>query len=161
MFYRGNMSLHGRGHLARSSALSLVPAMARGCALLIAIAPFTMEAHQRRVVDLGSPFTLKVAEQVALRGTTLVIGFERVLSDSRCPEGVQCITAGDVAVSLWVQEPGRKKTKLELRAGESPSATFHRRVIRLLDVQPRPGENRKLSPRDYLVRLRVDDVQRG
>ena len=141
--------------------MSLAPAMARGCALLIAIAPVTMEAHQRREVDPGSPFTLKVAEQVALRGTTLVIGFERILSDSRCPEGVQCITAGDVAVSLWVQEPGRKKTKLELRAGESPSATFQRRVIRLLDVQPRPRENRKLSPRDYRLRLRVDDMERG
>jgi hypothetical protein len=135
--------------------------MARGCALLIAIAPGTMEAHQRRVVEMGGPFTLKVAEQVALRGTTLVVGFERVLSDSRCPEGVQCVTAGDVVVSLWVQESDRKKTKLELRAEESPSVTYQRRVIRLLDVQPRPRENRKLSPRDYLVRLRVDDVTRG
>jgi len=105
--------------------------------------------------------TLKVAEQVALRGTTLVVGFERVLSDSRCPEGVQCVTTGDVVLSVWVQEPGRKKTKLELRAEESPSATYQRRVIRLLDVQPRPREDRKLSPRDYLLRLRIDDVKRG
>ena len=135
--------------------------MARACVLLIAMAPGAIDAHQRRVVEVGDSFTLKMGEQAAVRGTTLVVGFGRVLSDSRCPEGVQCVTAGDVVVSLSVGESGGKKMKLELRAGESPAATYQRHVIRLLDVQPRPRENQKLSQRAYLVRLRVDDAQQG
>jgi hypothetical protein len=74
--------------------------MTRACVLLLATALGTMEAHQRRVVEMGDTFALKVAEQVSIRGTTLLVGFERVLSDSRCPEGVQCVTAGDVSLSL-------------------------------------------------------------
>jgi hypothetical protein len=129
--------------------------------IVILIAMGTLDAQQRRVVEIGAPFTLKAAEEAEVRGTTLVVGFERVLSDSRCPEGVQCISAGDVAVSLSVLESDGRKIKVELRAAEAPSVTSERHLIRLLDVQPRPRENRTVPPREYVVRLRIEDVDRN
>ena len=51
-------------------------------------------------VTLGQPFTLHVGQAARVRGGDLDLYFRRVASDSRCPQGAQCIVAGDADVTL-------------------------------------------------------------
>jgi len=61
---------------------------ARAGVLVIAIASGTIAASQRRVVEVGDPFTPTVGEEAVVRGT-------RSLSDS--------------SVSLWYESPGAER----------------------------------------------------
>ncbi len=51
----------------------------------------------------GEQAVLRVGETRRLGGGRLAVTFERVLSDSRCPDGVQCFWAGDATVMLGVR----------------------------------------------------------
>lgn len=107
-------------------------------------------------VPLGRDFDLKAAESVRLDGTDLVIHFDAVLNDSRCPVDVQCITAGDATVRLSVREGDGASTRLELHTMEEPKEGFHGAfVVRLVELRPLPRDGRPVAAGDYVATLRV------
>src|SRR3990172_1978405 len=58
------------------------------------------------IVVLDRDFDLKAGETARLEDSDLVMRFEAVTSDSRCPADVTCITAGDALVRLHVRGGG-------------------------------------------------------
>ncbi|MDT5293210.1 MAG: hypothetical protein QOJ76_90, partial [Acidobacteriota bacterium] len=60
---------------------------------------------------VGREFKIKVGRQVTLKGDGLRVRFVAVGNDSRCPEGVTCVWAGDAEVMLEVGtgSGGRKR----------------------------------------------------
>jgi len=107
-------------------------------------------------VPVGRDFDLKAAESVRLEGTDLVIRFDAVLNDSRCPVGAQCITAGDATVRLALREGDGASTRLELHTMEEPKEGFHGAfVVRLGELRPLPREGRPVAAADYVATLRV------
>ena len=70
--------------------------------VLLAAALVGLTAARARVDGvLGQPFELKAGETATIAGDGVAIGFERVLSDSRCPRGTQCIRAGEATIRVW------------------------------------------------------------
>ena len=62
-------------------------------------------AVARAALPYGTPFTLGVGASSAVGDEGLVLGFEGVLADSRCPTGVWCFWPGDAAAALWLEIP--------------------------------------------------------
>lgn len=79
----------------------------RHAAVLIAmaLASTACAVDDGRLVEItpDRPFTLAVGGTALLASRAVRVGFDRVLSDSRCPQGEQCIVAGDAVVQVWWQ----------------------------------------------------------
>lgn len=103
----------------------------------------------------GTAFTLRVGEQALSRDKRLVIGFEAVLSDSRCPKGEQCIVAGDATVRIWSQNGSGPRETRDLRAavGVGQSAPVQGQELRLLRLDPVPVTGRVIDQGAYFVTL--------
>jgi len=81
-------------------------------------APPRTATPEVRTIPLGTSFQLAVAGTVAVAGERLTVGYNRLLSDSRCPLDVQCITAGNAAVAITLA----KVELVDLGRGPSPTA---------------------------------------
>ncbi len=93
----------------------------RTIALLTASAFLLLTACEKKVAgETGKPFVLKAGQQAGivdnLTQRTLIVRFDEVVEDSRCPEGAYCFWAGRaiVAVSL-------NGERLQLTAADSDS----------------------------------------
>jgi len=105
--------------------------------------------------EFAQPFDLKVSEVVTLQG--LKITFEGVSEDSRCPTGVQCVWAGDAAVTFTLE----KSPAAALQCTLHTNGRFQRQTdydtftVRLEDLKPYPKQDAAIAPGDYRATLVV------
>jgi hypothetical protein len=110
-------------------------------------------------VEPYGEFLLQVGSAAQVSGTGLRVQFERVLSDSRCPEGALCIRAGDAEVAVTVTRQGRSKEVLSLRTvGADSRALLGDWALSLTKLEPYPETGRSIPPRDYEATFRVDPL---
>jgi hypothetical protein len=128
-----------------------------GFVLTPTIAMVLMLASQAtsREPEIGRPFELKPAEVVTIQG--LQITFEGVSEDSRCPTGVQCVWAGDVAAAFALQKSPDAAVQRTLHtngrfARQTEIDAF---VVQLEEVKPYPKEGATIAPGDYRATLVV------
>jgi hypothetical protein len=86
----------------------------------------------------------------------LAIGFGRVLEDSRCPTGGQCVTAGNAEVALVLQERGEATRVVQLNTARNPRRVSHEGyIVEVVDLRPVPSAGGPPDPDSYVIRLRV------
>ncbi len=127
---------------------------------LFLVPSWTCEATPSRKVkqaQVGQEFKLKVGEQVQIREAGLRITFSRVAEDSRCPQGVTCIWAGNGRIILKASRGGRKGQDVQLNTGIEPK---HGRVgeyeLRLVSLNPYPQAGSARAKRsEYVATLVV------
>ena len=112
-----------------------------------------------RRVAIGEEFTMTVHEVVVVDDTHVLISFDAVTEDSRCPTDVQCPWEGNAAVRLelssqiaeFAPQPRTLNTSLEPQ-----STDFMGLTIRLVDVAPYPSTaGQPIDPESYVVKLVV------
>lgn len=97
--------------------------------------PPTVATPQTRTVPLGQTFLIAVGESLAIAGERLIVGYRQLLSDSRCPLAVQCITAGNAAVAITLAREGSPPATVNLHTTEGPmSAQFLTYTVELVDL---------------------------
>jgi hypothetical protein len=108
-------------------------------------------------VAVGERFEMSPGSSVAVSAADLVIVFDRVVTDSRCPADAICITAGDAELAFRLGRDGRTPGPVTLNA-ESPGnrLTSGEWVLVVVALQPYPLSSRPISPGDYRVTLLVD-----
>ena len=108
------------------------------------------------VQPLEQDFTIAVGASTGISQTDLVVHFERVLNDSRCPSDVQCVTAGDATVVVTAASGGGTALRYELHTDDGAREAVHREFrIRLIDLKPTPTSTRPTRPNEYVLTLRV------
>lgn len=75
------------------------------------------------------------------------------LSDSRCPQGVECIWEGEISVYMSVNID--QLYQLELHSVLHPKDTLNNYVFELLGADPYPVFQEEIKDEDYQVRLKV------
>lgn len=109
--------------------------------------------------NLNRPFGLKVGQTGEFaENQGFAITFDKVSSDSRCPKGVQCITAGKADVALTLGKDGAKQTltlPFTLPNGTSNVTEFNGYTIRIVGVSPFKFKDKEIKPEDYVVTLLV------
>lgn len=113
-----------------------------------------------KTFGLNEEFTLAVSQLATCRcegGEELILAFTGVEEDSRCPEGVNCIQAGKVVVTLRANSLTGPAYRLTLdgadRAGNTAKIDGY--TVELLKVDPYPANNRTIVADDYQATLRV------
>ena len=100
-------------------------------------------------VDFAREFKLRNGEAAHVGNDGLVIRFERVTEDARCPVGNTCVSDGDAVVLVTLRERLDVPASLELHT--NPSSTSEGKYlgyrVRLVRLEPRPvGEQRVPLP---------------
>jgi hypothetical protein len=105
---------------------------------------------------LGEAFDLKVGEARTVASEELTIEFQRVVADSRCPQNVQCIRAGDVTIRLGIARRPTGRTTLDVTSpSTAPSSIDGTYSLTVVDVMPYPDANRRIDPDEYVARLLI------
>jgi len=123
----------------------------------IALVAFVgVSAAAQRPPALDQDFQLPAGRSIRLADTDLVVHFDRVERDSRCPADVKCITAGDAVVVLGLAA-GRESERLyELHTTSGDATAVHAGFrVTLVALNPVPVSTRTLRARDYIATLRA------
>ncbi|MEQ0561102.1 hypothetical protein ABJI51_18615 [Amycolatopsis sp. NEAU-NG30] len=74
----------------------------------------------------GQDVTLRLGQEAAVQGKDLTVRYTRLVADSRCRPGMECIWQGEATLAFLLKEPGRgESTTAELHSGPrtGPQAT--------------------------------------
>ncbi|ESU29892.1 hypothetical protein FLJC2902T_03720 [Flavobacterium limnosediminis JC2902] len=87
----------------------------------------------------------------------------KVSNDSRCPEGVECVWAGEVTFEVAAYENGKileqmqftlnQNTAEEIRAWFVLHLPENNKELKAIGVVPYPKEGMKIQPKDYYIQL--------
>lgn len=112
-----------------------------------------------REVALDSEFTMAVHDMLVVDGTNVLIFFESVTEDSRCPTGVQCPWEGNAGVRLELSSQIAEfapQPRVLNTASEPRATDFMGLKIRLVKVMPYPNAvGPPIEPASYVVKLIV------
>lgn len=104
---------------------------------------------------VGETFTLGIGGRVSIVGTPLVLTFQRLVEDSRCPPDVTCVWSGNARIELDVRI-GTEHTAVLLNthvdAREAIVDVFR---ITLVELTPPPPSNVTVGDDYYKATLRV------
>ena len=92
-------------------------------------------------VALDQAFSLKVGETVTVAGENLMLRFDAVLEDSRCPKDALCVQAGQARIAAQAQQLGKSTATLELilnPAMNANRAMYEGYEIQLTRLDPYP-----------------------
>lgn len=138
--------------------------LAAACVLLLggqgAVYGVARRAGAAQAARVGREFRIKAGRTVTFAREGLRLRFVRVASDSRCPEGVDCIWAGDAEVLIEVGARNRRVSKtLRLHTNASPERPaedkYRTYTVKLVELKPYPRANRKIRQGDYTATLLV------
>lgn len=107
-----------------------------------------------RMAILGQEVALMPGQMTTVRGEPLAISFLRVPEDSRCPQGVQCVRAGEAKVELMLTIQDRVENGILSTAAEPRSVALGPYVVHLVRLDPLPTTSG--PPSRYTATLRVE-----
>ena len=106
---------------------------------------------------------LRITQKKCVKKTGDQMLLKEVLSDSRCPEGVTCIWAGEIQVLVSVYQ--NRKFILEEKIIISPNHNqenmdwfskylpSNKKKIKSIDVFPYPKKDIEINPKDYYIKI--------
>ena len=129
-------------------------------AFLVIVLTFSGCGSGEIQVRLNEEFSLSVGQHVVVTGEDLIISFEEVLEDSRCPRDVTCVWAGRVTCMIELTQVGPSYRMVLTEPGltneyhgeryEEYEITFH--------VTPYPEAGKKIPTDAYQLHLIVSKL---
>lgn len=118
--------------------------------LLLSVTGFAQKAK------LDSEFSLKAGSETLVTEAGLKIKFGTVVEDSRCPEGVDCIWAGNGKITVTLKKGRHKAASFELNTMMEPKGiTYQGYEIKLVKLDPYPKHDVTAKKSDYVATLVV------
>lgn len=109
----------------------------------------------------GGGVEIKVGQERKIEGAGLRVAFERVAEDSRCPEGVQCVWAGNARARFSATDRKGECVEFDLNTGVEPfEYRFGEHTIRLAKLAPHPVADRQLNKSDYVATVVVSKAKK-
>ncbi len=130
--------------------------------LALALAPAAcshLDAAQPMAITPGQAFTLAVGGTAVLARPAVRLGFDSVVSDSRCPQGEQCVVAGEAVVRMWSQAGELPRQWHALHLGSARTAPrIQGLALTLTALAPPPVSGQTTVPSAYRATfMLVDD----
>lgn len=101
-------------------------------------------------------FKIQVNKQKIITKDKLKLTFVSVLEDSRCPEGTNCVWAGNAKVQIKISKAKGATKTFELNTTLQPQTiAFEGYEIKLVDLTPTPKVNIRIDKNGYIATLSV------
>ena len=108
-------------------------------------------------VQPGREFDVALGRDAKVQGTAITVAFRGVTNDSRCAVDVQCVWAGNAAVSVSIAEGTGPSTDATLNTGIDPkSIVIGGHTVRLVGLKPAPHSGKAIPPQDYIATFEVE-----
>lgn len=123
--------------------------------LAVAMPAYGRQAGEKRV-------SLDIRQEKTVPAFGIKIKFLGVLEDSRCPEGRECVWAGNAKVRIAVWTGRQKPVVLEVNSTLKPQVVnYGRYEIRLAALDPKPtADNGKPSANDYVATVTIRRLEK-
>jgi hypothetical protein len=107
--------------------------------------------------NLGEDFSLDIGQSVYITGEGLEIEFVDVTGDSRCPEGVTCIWAGEVTAKVSIRKGNLQDELIVTESGLSngEAETIYQEYRLTYHVEPYPEHEKTIAKNQYQLVLTV------
>ncbi|MGQ0650551.1 MAG: hypothetical protein ACT4P7_23675 [Gemmatimonadaceae bacterium] len=134
----------------KAARLSLAVASILGCtpSNTASVPDVNPEVSPNQVFQLGP------GQAARIPSLSLVVRFDTVLSESRCPTDVVCVWAGNAAVQLTLLQTGAAERRATINSTLEPrriDATAG--TIELMDLTPHPDTRRRMVHSEYRAHL--------
>lgn len=129
----------------------------------VLLATSTIRSQEEKVEVPQIAIKMDLGETVEIDG--ILITFEKVLEDSRCPENVQCVWAGRARVEIIVQAENEDAVAKEVIIGQKLQHEVVDRtlfeneefIIKVSNITPYPEEPGILEDYSLLIRKTKND----
>ncbi len=109
----------------------------------------------------GKQIKILVNREKAVPGSKLTIKFVSLVEDSRCPEGTNCVWAGNAKIKVTVRTRGGASKTFELNTNlGAKGETFEGYAINLVSLTPTPKENIRINRNGYTATFTVSRLTR-
>ncbi len=107
-----------------------------------------------------NPMKLKPSEEKKVENSDVKIKFISVIEDSRCPEGANCIWAGNAKIKIEVSCNNHKEEfEINTNVG-AKGAAFDGYAINLTDLSPVPKQGETTDKNSYIATFEVSRLTR-
>ncbi len=101
-----------------------------------------------------------IGKQKQASRSRLTVKFVSLIEDSRCPEGTNCIQAGNASIKVTVSKRSESKT-FELNTNYGPKGeTFEGYAINLVSLTPTPKDNIRINRNGYTATFTISRLTR-
>ncbi|AHB14067.1 MULTISPECIES: hypothetical protein [Dehalococcoides] len=124
--------------------------------LVILALPLSACSAAIPVAGLDQSISFPPGQSCSIAGEDLIIKFVGVVSDSRCPEGVQCVWEGEVTVQMEIKYGGAKTKFYMVKRGAGGDAVANFGIYTLsFNVTPYPIAGTEITKDQYRLLLTV------
>lgn len=109
-------------------------------------------------VSAGQLFGLRVGDTAAVVTSSafVLVRFNGVFEDSRCPQGVECVTAGKATMVLTVQTAlALDEVTLEVPPQGGAQQVVREVTVEVIELRPPAEEGVRIDPLAYVAGMRV------
>lgn len=110
-------------------------------------------------VTLGEEFELAPNQSARVADTPLIVGFRRVVGDTRCPIDVSCVVEGAAGIELELFG-GSASDPIAFNSPFPRSWNDGTYRVDVLELSPNRTAGRVINPDEYRLRLLVDLLPR-
>ena len=104
---------------------------------------------------VGTSFDLKIGQSARIGSTGVTVTLAELREDSRCPVGVQCVSAGNAQIAVTTRttagSTGQAVLNLTANIQFSSTATFNGITLRFQALTPSPQANRTIARTSYVA----------
>ena len=105
--------------------------------------------------DKAGSISVEIHQEKSVPSAGFKIKFVEMVEDSRCPEGTNCIWAGNAKVKIEVRGKGSARS-FELNSTTEPTViVFSGYEIKFVGLTPKPAANVRIDPDKYLATFEV------
>lgn len=102
---------------------------------------------------------IQIGEEKKIGG--LLIAFEGVAEDSRCPEGVVCVWQGNARAHFSATDRSGQRVEFDLNTGLQPRAhRFSGYTIKLEKLTPHPHVDRETKVDEYVATVFISPARK-
>ena len=122
--------------------------------LLIAI--FTMFSMPAEARGKKGSVSVQIHTEKAVPGAGFKLKFVEMVEDSRCPEGTNCVWAGNAKVKIQLRGGRGGLKSYELNSTTQPTVlSYAGYEIKLTGLTPKPAANVRINPDKYVATFEV------
>lgn len=107
-------------------------------------------------VAFNEKVSLRPGETVMVEGQVGRLTFVEVVNDSRCPEGVDCIRAGEAVVAVELASGNQQEVAIAADFRTAQRIVTGDIVINILGLTPYPREGSASTPEDYRLQVQTN-----
>lgn len=125
-----------------------------GLFLILSTCSKDFDPNSVKKAAYGETYRVLVGKSIADPAKGTIIKFEKMLGDSRCPKGVQCVWEGKATIQISVTDKAGQINTYEVDNGKETTTDYGYKII-FVTLFPYPEKGKYIDPKEYQAELKL------